>query len=202
MVETLRGQLAAPGWEIPRFARNLIWVEGTSGVGVWAKGECGLFSLAAASPWVILRWGGADGPVLAWLPWQEDTLGWDGAVGTGGYLDSMHVTEIPGLDFPIMVFCVAGQPLKHDWSPYPAAEVRADVPYTIPDFFGGLAVDTQETTTTWLVPEPSALVTIAQDALLNNLRLYCFGHLADDAGGWAKHFALPILLEAVTLFAP
>lgn len=201
MNETLNSQLAAPHWQIPQYARDLLWVESASG-GDWASGERGQFSLKAPSPWVTVRWGGAEGPILAWRPWQHETLGWDGAVGVGGYLDSMHVTEIAGLDFPIMVFCLAGQPIKHDWSPYPIAEQRKQVPYTMPDFFGGLAVEAQETTTTWLAPEPSAFATIAQDALVNNLRLFCQGHLAEDAGGWAKHFALPILLESVTLFSP
>ena len=55
-------------------------------------------------------------------------------------------------------------------------------------------------------PIPSAraivdkMLTLAQDALVSKLRVYCFGRLAEEDGGWHEHFALPILLEAMTLF--
>lgn len=99
MTESMSNQLAAPDWEIPHYARDLLWVEGPSGGGVWAKGERGQFSLKAASPWALVRWGGADGPILAWRPWRGDTLGWDGAVRAGGYLDSIRHRD-PRSGFP------------------------------------------------------------------------------------------------------
>jgi hypothetical protein len=110
----------------------------------------------------------------------------------------MHLTGEP---YPIAVLHVGGQPLKHETSPYPGADQRADVPYAVPSFADGLAGEVEEGLTTWLAPDEGPLLALAQDALVSKLRVYCFGHLADEDGHWHDHFALPVLLEAMTLFA-
>jgi len=202
MREQKTGQLAAPGWKIPPYAQNRLWVE-EMGVGAPALGELGQFTLEFPLAGATLRWDGPEGAVLARLPWPGETdLGWRGAVRLGGYIDALHVAEIPGLDCPLLVVYLGGQPLKPDFSPYPAGKQRTPIPQAPPDFYTGLAAEVLESTSTWLVAESSPLTAYVHDALVNSLRVYCFGQLADEAGGWHNHFALPILLEAMTLFAP
>ena len=201
MEQVQKGKLVASNWAIPRYGQGLLWLESRSGL-VQPKGEHGLFTLETFTPNLVLRWGKQDGPALAHLPYREETLGWDGAVRIGGYIDALYMTEIPGLDFPIMLVYLGGQPLKHHHNPYPAAAMRTQTPFPTPDFYVGLAAEVPETITTWLVAEHSPLSTLAHDAMVNNLRLYCFGRLAEEAGGWHNYFALPILLEAIMVFAP
>ncbi len=190
------GQLTST-WPIPAYAQGLLWLETESGA-VRTEGEHGLFQLNAPSPVVIVRWGGASGPALAQLRWRADSLAWDGSVRVGGFVDALHLTDQP---HPLAVLSVGGQPLKYDTVPYPGAGERPRVPYTAPAFGDGLAQEVEEALTTWLAPDDSPLLGLAQDALVSKLRVYCFGRLADEDGGWHAHFALPILLEGMTLFA-
>ena len=199
MTHTQTIALAAPDWEIPLYAQDKLWIAGNQG-SVRAQGAQGRFAPDESSTRLTLRWDGAEGVVLAQFPRRPETLGWKGTIAAGGYIDALHVTELPGLDTPVMVIFLDGQPLQHNLSPWPAAAARA--PYTAPDFFDGLIADFPEQITTWLVSAESALAALAHDVLTNNLRLYCFGQLAAEAGGWHKHFALPILLDSATLFAP
>ena len=199
-------QLAAPGWEIPPYAQDALWLDGPSGQ-FRTAGNQGHFQLDRPVPELTLRWGGAEGAILAqlpWqtLPWQTPSLGWDGRVGLGGYLDALHITSIPGLDFAIVVLFLVGQPLNPNYPAYPNAVMRAKTPYSPPEFFDGLVDDSPETLTTWLISEESSLASVAQDALSNNHRLYFWGSLAEETGPWQRHFALPLLLESATVFAP
>lgn len=196
MNDQCSGQLTSD-WRIPAYAQAMLWLESESGV-VQAQGINGLFQLAAPSQTVVVRWGGAEGPALAQLRWRADSLDWDGSARIGGFVDALHLTDQP---HPIAVLSVGGQPLKADTPPYPPARERARVPYAAPAFADGLAEEVEEGLTTWLAPDDSPLLTLAQDALVSKLRVYCFGRLAAEDGGWHEHFALPILLEAMTLFA-
>ncbi len=200
MNDNLSGQLTAD-WEIPPYARDVLWLSGGDGI-AQAKGVHGLFTLNAPAQVLTLRWGGADGPGLTQLRWKTGNLGWDGTARLGGYVDALHITELPGTDVPITVIHFGGQPLKPDVAPYPDARQRYHAPYPVPDFHDGIDDNVNEGVTTWLAPDDSALVTVALDALMNKLRVYVWGKLADEAGGWHKHFALPLLLESITLFAP
>jgi hypothetical protein len=108
MNDQLAGQL---GWTIPAYARDLLWLESEAGA-VPVEGAAGLFTLDAPASVLTLRWGGAAGPALKQLRWQVDSLEWDGTVALGGFIDSMHITEIEGLPAPIVVLSLGGQPLK------------------------------------------------------------------------------------------
>lgn len=193
------GQLTAD-WTIPKYARENLWIE-TETTLVQVEGEFGLFELEAPASHVTLRWCGGDGPALTQLRWQADNLGWQGSVAVGGYVDSLHMMAVPGTDLPIIVLYVGGHPLKATTLPYLSDRERRKIPYPTPDFHTGLAAEISESVTTWIVEEDSPLATLVHDALLNNMRLYVFGQLADDSSGWGEHFALPLLLEAVTLFS-
>ena len=198
MNDQLSGQL---GWTIPAYARDLLWLTSEAGA-VKVEGTQGLFTLAAPAQVLTLRWGGADGPALTQLRWQADSLDWDGSVRIGGYVDAMHITEADDLPAPITILQVGGQPLKPGIAAYPTKAARRSVPYPVPSFFDGLADEVDESVTMWIALEESASLTLAQDALVSKLPVYCFGHLAAQKAGWHDLFALPIALEAMTLFAP
>jgi hypothetical protein len=187
-----RSSQVTSAWPIPAYAQTMLWVDSDSGA-AQTEGRNGLFQLPAPAPTVIVRWGSADGPALVQLRWRTDSLDWDGAIRVGGFVDTMHLTGEP---YPIALLHVGGQPLRHDTLPYPGAGQRL----VAPSFADGIA-DVDEGVTTWLAPDESPLLSLAQDALVSKLRVYCFGHLADEEAGWHTHFALPILVEAMTLFA-
>ncbi len=198
MNDQLSGQL---GWAIPAYARDLLWLESEAGA-VKVEGAQGLFTLDAPADVLTLRWGSVDGPALTRLRWRVDSLEWDGSVRVGGYIDAMHITEMDDLPAPMVILHVGGQPLKPETSAFPARAARRGVPYPVPSFFDGIADQIDETVTTWMALDDSPALTLAQDALVSKLPVYCFGRLAEQDADWHAHFALPIVLEGMTLFAP
>jgi hypothetical protein len=198
MNDQLSGQL---GWAIPAYARDMLWLEGDSGV-IKDEGAQGLFTLESPAQVLTLRWGSPEGPALTQLRWRVDSLDWDGTVRIGGYVDAIHSAALDDLPAPISILHVGGQPLQPDVSAFPARAARRGVPYPVPSFFDGIADDIPESVTTWMAFEDSAALTLAQDALVSKLGVYCFGRLAAQNAGWHEHFALPIALEGMTLFAP
>ncbi len=198
MNDELSGQLTAR-WKIPDYAQNALYLESDSGDVVPTEGASGLFTLTEPAQRLFLRWGGAAGPALAQLRWQVDSLEWDGSVKIGGFVDMLHLTEISGAPYPITMLVISGQPLQPGTKPYPNAALRQQIPYVAPRFDAALS-ELEENTSTWLVGDESPLLALAQDALVSKLGVYAFGHLADEKSGWHHHFALPILLEAMTLF--
>lgn len=199
MNDQLSGQL---GWTIPAYARRQLWLESPAVGAVALEGAQGLFTLPAPAPVLTLRWGGAHGPALTQLRWRADSLEWDGSVRLGGYIDAMHTTELPELPEAITILHLGGQPLKPEARAYPTRAQRGAVPYPVPSFFDGLADDVDESVTTWIAFVDSPALALAQDALVSKLGVYCFGQLAAGDAGWHEHFALPIALEGMTLFAP
>lgn len=188
-------------WPVPVYAREMLWVEG-SGAAVQSFGEHGFFTLEAPVPVITVRWGAPDGPALVSLRWQPDSLDWDGTAAVGGYVDTLHITNIAGLEDAVAVLTLGAQPLLPSTEPYLAARRRSKVPYAVPAFQDGLNADIEESVQTWITYAEGPLAAIAQDALVSKLRVYAFGRLAEDRGAWHKRFALPVLMESLTLFAP
>ena len=199
MNDELSGQLTSD-WRIPAYARGLLWLETESDT-VQVEGARGSFKLSAPAPILTLRWGGADGPALTQLRWQVDSLEWDGSARIGGYVDALHVTEQLDLPEPVTVLQVGGQPLKPGPA-FPTAAQRKQVPYPVPSFFDGIAQDIPEAVTTWLALTDSPALVLAQDALVSKIPVYCYGSLAEDDAGWQELVALPLSLDAMTIFAP
>lgn len=197
MNDELTGQL---GRIIPEYAQTALWLETDSGA-VQTEGETGLFQLDVPAPALTLRWGHKAGPALARLKWQIDTLNWDGAVRVGGMVEAIHLTALPALDTTIGVIHLTGRPLRMDAVAYPIASQRHTASYSPPDFLDSIVEDVEDSTTTWLVGDDSPLMSLAHDALTNNLRVWFTGQLAENDSGWEQMFALPLLLETVTLFA-
>ncbi|MBC8099445.1 MAG: hypothetical protein H7Y11_08375 [Armatimonadetes bacterium] len=200
MNDELSGQLASRTWQIPAYAQTSLWIETDAGV-CRAEGARGDFTLPAPAEWVTVRWGHEAGPALAHLRWQPDALHWDGVIRVGGAIEALHLMGLPVMETNLVVMHVVGKPQEPGVTAFPAAQVRATDRYHAPDFIDALPSGLDETTTTWLIAEDSPLMSMTENAFLNGLRLWVSGQLAPDNSGWEALFALPLLLETVTLFA-
>mgnify|MGYP006274752317 CR=1 FL=1 len=199
MNDATSGQLTNT-WQIPAYAQGMLHIDSGTGLTL-AEGPTGLFELDAPSEVVTLWWGSVGGSALTQLRWQADNLEWDGRVCIGGGIDAVHIMTLPGLEGALSVLHVDGQPLRPEFNPVPLASQRRLLPYPLPDFLEAIDEDVEPSNTTWLVAEDSPLSAIAQDAMMNNLHIALQGHLADETQGLHTHFALPIVLDAITLFA-
>ena len=200
MNDELTGQLVNRTWDIPRYAQSALWLV-TDTESVQVEGSRGLFELTTPASKLHLRYGTADGPVLAVLPWQADTLEWNGTVKLGGYVDAVQLAELPRSEVTVSVLYLSGRPLKSGASTYPHARRRHDGNYDRLDFQQSINNKIDETTTTWLISDDSPLITLAQDSMLQGLPVWFSGRLADEGSHWEDHFALPLILESLLLFA-
>jgi len=191
-------QLAEGRWRIPRYAQACLWVQGQDGEAVLASGPQGVLELAAPAPWVALRWGSAGGPALRLLAWHSDSLGWAGEAQVGGLVEAIHYTAWD--DELLACLSVSGQPLWPRLAPVWGAGQRATPPAP-PDFYEGFPQEEDPQMTTWLVPGESPFLPTLETALSQQTPLYLFGRLAEDATPWPAHFALPLVLEAMTTFS-
>lgn len=197
MNDELSAQLSK-SWSIPAYARDHLWIETDSDT-VKAEGAHGLFTLSAPTDRVIVRWGAPDGPALRQLRWMPDALAWDGSVAVGGYIDTLYVEENDELPEALAILHVGGTPLRYDARPYPTKADRRQ-PLATPSF-DALRVDMDESVTTWMALDGAPALALAQDALVTKLRVHLYGRLAEPEWGWGDRFALPIALEALTVFA-
>ncbi|MEM6527666.1 MAG: hypothetical protein AAF653_05190 [Chloroflexota bacterium] len=198
MNDELSAQLTRIGYRIPTYLQPHLMIV-TEHDTLKTEGEPGLFQLNVPAPQLDLYAGGEDGVLLRRLRWQPDTLEWDGSVNIAGSVDSLTIVEINGL--PLTVLSVVGVPLLPDVTPYATATARQNMEMVPPAFEDG-AIQTEEAFYTFLAPEDSPLVTLAENALMNRLRLWLYGTVAADETGWGEHFAVPVVLESATLFAP
>ena len=200
MNDELAGQLTQD-WEIPAYARSLLWLDSEGG-SAKCEGSHGIFELDAPTPVLTLRWGSADGAPLKQLKWQPDNLHWDGSVALGGMVEMVHITEIEALNEAVAVVYFSAQPLLPDTRPYPDASQRHLTEIPMP-YYVDMVDDTQRPMiVTLLTLADSSLAAHAQESLLQKMPLHVYGRLADEAQGWHRFFAMPILWESVSLFAP
>lgn len=192
-------------WPIPAYLQGRLHVASDSNAEekAPAEGPHGTFALDEVPSRVIVYWRGeAEEAALTSLPWHAESLAWDGSVKVGGYVDAIHLAALPGMLVPVSLVYVGGQPLRPDVYPYPRATTRTTNTTTLrPDFHASLDSAIPESTTPWLITD-DGLARAAREAMIYNLRMHCFGRMADADSGWSAHFTLPILLEALTVFAP
>ena len=201
MSNELSGQLTTTDWTIPQYARECLVLVDDFGNQLTLEGEYGKFTLKTPSLALTLHWNSGKGPALAWLPWNDGKLNWRGQINVGGYVDSIHMTELSDLELTIVVLFIGGQPLKHGFAPYPTVDKRKADDFSL-EFYSGVETESTETVSTWLIDDESSLMNMTRDAMISNLRLHLYGHLAEQESGWWNFFALPILLESATIFAP
>lgn len=199
MNDETTGQLSGT-WQIPAYAQPHLWLDTESGA-ARAEGAQGLFELVAPARVLTIRWGSAEGAPLTQVRWQPDDLDWQGDVRLGGMVEAIHITELENTGATIAVIFFSGQPLLSDATPYPAADSRAQ-PITLPDYISHVDESYRPQTVTLLAGIDSPLLTTAQDALNQNAPLHVYGWLAEQDAHWHEFFALPIIWDAVTVFAP
>ncbi len=202
MNDETSGQLMGAGCALPEYAQTALWLC-SEAESVRVEGPVGLFELSAPAPLLWLRWGHPDGPVLAALHWEPDSLGWDGQVRLGGSVEALHLSAQITTEMAIGVLHLLGGPLVPDARPYPDAALRHDpAAYNAPSYLESLddtPTGAEASLTTWLVADDDPLLTLAQDAMMNNQRVWFCGTLALDDTPWPGLMALPLLLESVTV---
>jgi len=200
MNDDLAGQLTHQ-WHIPDYAQNRLWLDSDASSAQCA-GKHGLFQLQAPAQTLTLRWNSDDGLPLTQLNWQIDNLHWDGSVRLGGLVEAIHLTHLPDIEFPMAIVFFSGQPLRPNTTPYPDAKKRDTSRFAIPDYLEGVD-DQQEPMTVPLITfADSPLVAIAQESLTQKNPLHIFATLANNDAHWEDYFALPIVWESVSVFAP
>lgn len=200
MNDHLAGQLTSD-WRIPNYAQNRLWLDSDAS-SAQCDGTHGLFELDAPAQVVTVRWNGDDGVYLTQLNWQIDTLGWDGSVRLAGLVEAVHLTQLPQVDFPLAIVTISAQPLLPHTKPYPDATQRDLIRFVLPDYLAGVDDTLEPLATPLLTFADSPLVAIAQDALVQKHPLHIYGTLDDSDSHWHDFFALPIIWESVTVFAP
>ena len=184
-------------WKIPDYAQPYLSVMTDGGDEIDIIGEQGEFSVSDTATHIIIRWGNSP---LVQLSWQRDTLDWTGSVRVGGFVTAIHMTQLPAIDLSLAIITMEAYPLKQSVKPFLSSAERDQLPYAPSDFLDGIHDESDEGVTTWLAEIDSPLMAVMQDAMNQGHRVYAFGQLAGEEQGWHKFFALPILLESVTLF--
>jgi hypothetical protein len=200
MNDDLTGALC-DDFDIPAYARNRLWLDSESGA-AQCEGDSGLFTLEAPAQILTLRWNGADGMPLTQLAWKADNLQWNGSIRLGGIVEAIHLTELEDVDMPMALIYFSGQALKPEITAYPNASQRKLSRINSPQFLDGIDELQTPMTVPLITFAESPLVPIAQESLMQHNPLYVFGTLAEEEDEWHKHFALPIVWESVTIFAP
>lgn len=200
MNDDLAGQLTSD-WQIPAYAQNRLWLDTETG-SAKCEGAHGLFELEAPAQILTLRWNADDGLPLTQLKWQIDNLHWDGSVRLGGLVEAIHLTELTGVDFPLAIVSFSGQALRPSTKPYPDASQRELKQFALPDYLEGVDDDSEPMTVTLITFADSPLAGIAQDSLVQKHPLHVYGTLDNNEAHREDFFALPIVWESVTVFAP
>jgi hypothetical protein len=226
----LAGTLVPADLPVPPWARDHLWialwdrdqgpdqviartqVTGPEGAFRFALGAGQLTDLALTGHrpgphhLVSLGWGEALAPLLTCLPWPEDwaererlDLCWDHRAAQIGFVEQMHCLEVGTL--PVAVLELAGYPLPFTYRrlpplPLPASGDRHGL------HTDRRLDDAEEQITYFLVGAESPLASIAQDALVSQLRVVAVGSLGRQSASWHDLVNLPLVLEELTLIAP
>lgn len=200
MNDELTGALCSD-YTIPSYAQARLWLDSETGAAL-CEGESGLFTLPAPAQILTLRWNGAEGMPLTALAWQADNLKWDGSIRLAGIVEAIHLTELPDIEMPMALIYFSAQSLMPEVHAYPDAKQRKLSHIKPPQFLDGINELETPMTVPLITFAESPLVTIAQESLMQKNPLFVFGKLADEEDDWHEYFALPIVWESVTVFAP
>lgn len=200
MNDDLAGQLTSD-WQIPEYAQGRLWLDSEAG-SAQCEGSNGLFTLDAPAQVLTLRWNSDSGVPLTQLPWQIDNLHWDGSVRLGGIVEAVHLTQLPNVDFPMAIVMFSGQALHPETRPYPDVSQRGVDVFAMPDYLEGVDDEMPPMTVPLITFADSPLVNIAQESLMQHNPLHVYGSLDRSESHWHEFFALPIIWESVTVFAP
>lgn len=188
-------------YKIPIFAQDRLWLDTETGSAKCA-GEKGLFELEAPAQTLTLRWNGDEGVPLTQLSWQADNLAWDGSIRLGGIVEALHLTQLPDVEYPMAIIFLSAQALKPEARPYPDASLRILSRFPDINYIDGVDDSHEPLTVPLITFADSPLVAIAQESLSQHNPLHIFGSLAAEIDNWHEHFALPLVWESVTVFAP
>jgi hypothetical protein len=199
----VHGQVVAPGagWSIPAYAQSMLWV--CSGdQAVQTRGPSGEFTLDASGADLALAWGTAAGPLLAGWPASDDAtpvvLGWQGAVGIGGFIERLHALDVHDLE--VVIAEIEGDLLPPDYARLPSLDGMRSAPFSRAR---GSGPDSgRQFTYTVIALADSVCAEYLHHALISELALDCFATLGPQAGRWADVVGLPLLVDGVSLLAP
>lgn len=200
MNDDLAGQLTSD-WLIPDYAKGRLWLDSDGG-SARCDGMYGLFELDAPTQILTLRWNSDEGLPLTQLRWQIDNLRWDGSVRLGGIVESVHLTQLPEIEFPMAIVMFSAQPLRPEIQAYPNASQRHMTQFTPSDYLDGVDDTMPPMSVPLITFADSPLVSIAQESLTQSNPLHIYGTLDNSESQWHDFFALPIIWESVTVFAP
>jgi hypothetical protein len=203
---TIAGHLVAEesAWRIPAYAQDMLWMQ-QGAHAARTSGTRGAFSLDVpgdGTEAMFLVWGTADGPPLT--VWHRPdtgapfTVGWQGAVSVGGFIERLHVVEARGLE--LVIAEVEGGLLPPSYRRLPTLVQMQTAPFTRqgsddPPLMRDFAY-------TFLAAAESVYAEYLHHALVSELAVDCFAVLGPQKGRWHEIVGLPLLLESVSLLAP
>ncbi len=224
----LTGRLTAPDYRLPTWATDrlhlVLWdrdsgpeaplahapARGPHGEFRFALTPDAALTMALTGPRqgprqvVSVGWGDSLDPILAELSWPTDygpatALGWRGEVSLIGYVEQLHAQEMGELGLAVLELAAHVTPITYRRLP----------PLPLPGLGDrhGLHVDRPledrpEQVYYALAEVESPLVTLAQDALISNLKVVCVASLGEDEGRWDEVVNVPLLVEGISLLAP
>jgi len=185
-------------WHIPAYAQDMLWVQQEARA-AQTSGPRGSFSLESTDEPITLTWGTAGGPsLLICEPIPGDSVGWQGTVGVGGFVERLHVLETHGLE--LVVAEIQGSLLPPNYRRLPTlAQMRESVFRRVTDADHPLP---PEATYTFIAMADSIHAEYLHHAMVSELAVDCLGTLGPQQGHWHDIVGLPLLLDAVTLLAP
>ncbi len=156
-----------------------------------------LLTTSTDADFVYVHWGTSTGPLLMYaeLPTDGKPLDWNGQVIVGGYIQQLHARRIADVDFLIATVLGGAFPTDHNTL------------LTLDDARRGVFshADDAEPSGDYIYPfiiaADSHFAALAQDALVSNLVVDMTGRLAEDADRWHEICGLPLILDALTLYA-
>jgi hypothetical protein len=202
---TITGDLVAEesGWRIPTYAQDMLWMQ-QGAHAAQTSGPRGAFSLDVPGDGtepMTLVWGTAGGPPLTvwYRPDTEApfTVGWQGVVCVGGFVERLHVLEMHDLE--LIVVEIEGGLLPPQYRRLPTLVQMRGAPFARQEDAHPITPDAAYT---FIMEADSIYAEYLHHAMVSELAVDCFGTLGPQKGRWHEIVGLPLLLDTVSLLAP